>query len=102
MKEFVALIHHGPDDIYQASFPDLPGVIVQGETLEHARVRAQYALFFHIHGIAAEGADIPQPSSLEVIMADHRHQSTLETMTLPFVEVDNDTDDEDDVYGKDI
>jgi hypothetical protein len=60
-------------------------------------------IFFHIHGIAAEGADTPQPSSLEVIMADHRHQSALETMTLPFVEVDDDADhDEDDVYGKDI
>jgi predicted RNase H-like HicB family nuclease len=103
MKEFVALIHHGPDGSYEASFPDLPGVVVPCETLEQARVQAQYTLFFHIHGLVAAGADIPQPSSLEVIMADQRHRDALETMTLPFVEVNDDAGhDEDDVYGKDI
>jgi predicted RNase H-like HicB family nuclease len=105
VKEFVALVYRGTDGGYRVTIPDFPTLTVAGETLERARVRAQYALFFHIHGLVAEGAHIPQPSSLEVIMADWRHQGALETMILAFIEIDGDGDEdevEDEVYGKNI
>ena len=86
MKEFVALIRQEPDGGYQLTFPDLPDVTVQGETLEQARVRAQYALYFHLGGLMAAGEAIPEPLSLEAIEADPRHQGALETTTLAWIE----------------
>jgi predicted RNase H-like HicB family nuclease len=54
MKGFVALIHHEPDGTYRVSFPDFPSVMAGDDTLEHVRVRAEYALFHHIGRRMAE------------------------------------------------
>jgi predicted RNase H-like HicB family nuclease len=59
----------GSEGGYHVSFPDFPTIRVEGETLEHTRVRAEYALFFHIRRLVAESEAIPEPSGLEVIMA---------------------------------
>ena len=38
MRQFIALIHKDTDSDYGVSFPDLPGVISAGSTLDEARV----------------------------------------------------------------
>jgi predicted RNase H-like HicB family nuclease len=92
VREFVALTRQGPTGGYQLTFPDFSALTVQGETLEQARVRAEYALFFHIRRLVAEGQTIPEPLSLEAIMADPQHQGALETTTLAWIEIDDDGD----------
>jgi predicted RNase H-like HicB family nuclease len=70
MKQFIALIHKDADSDYGVSFPDLPGVISAGSTLDEARDMATEALALHIEGLIEDGEAIPEPSSLEDIMAN--------------------------------
>ena len=37
MRQYIALIHKEADSDYGVSFPDLPGVISAGKTLDEAR-----------------------------------------------------------------
>jgi predicted RNase H-like HicB family nuclease len=69
MRQYIALIHKDPDSDYGVSFPDLPGVISAGSTLDEARDMAAEALAFHLEGMAQDGEAVPEPSSLEEIMA---------------------------------
>ena len=70
MRYYIALIHKDADSDYGVSFPDLPGVITAGSDLDEARAMAAEALALHLKGMAADGDAIPEPSSLEDIMAD--------------------------------
>jgi predicted RNase H-like HicB family nuclease len=70
MRHYIALIHKDADSDYGVSFPDLPGVITAGSDLDEARAMAAEALALHLKGVAADGEAIPEPSSLEDIMAN--------------------------------
>jgi predicted RNase H-like HicB family nuclease len=70
MRQYIALIHKVADSDYGVSFPDLPGVISAGSTLDEARNMATEALAFHLEGLAEDGEAVPEPSSLEDIMQD--------------------------------
>ncbi len=70
MRAYIALIHKEADSDYGVSFPDLPGCITAGATLDEARAMATEALAFHLEGLAEDGEAIPEPSSLEKIMAE--------------------------------
>jgi predicted RNase H-like HicB family nuclease len=70
MRHYIALIHKDADSDYGVSFPDLPGVISAGATLDEARQMGAEALALHLEGLAADGEAIPEPSTLEAIMAD--------------------------------
>ncbi len=70
MRHYIALIHKDADSDYGVSFPDLPGVITAGTDLDEARAMAAEALALHLKGMAADGEAIPEPSSLEDIMAN--------------------------------
>ncbi len=69
MRQYIALIHKDADSDYGVSFPDLPGVISAGSTLDEARAMAAEALAFHLKGMTEDGEAIPEPSSLKDIMA---------------------------------
>jgi predicted RNase H-like HicB family nuclease len=71
-RQYIALIHKDPDSDYGISFPDLPGVISAGKTLDEAREMGAEALALHLEGLAADGEVAPEPSSLEEIMKDAR------------------------------
>jgi len=69
MAHYIALIHKDANSDYGVSFPDLPGVISAGSTLDEARTMAAEALAFHLEGLAEDGEAVPEPSTLEEIMA---------------------------------
>ncbi len=69
MRHYIALIHKDAASDYGVSFPDIPGVITAGSTLDEARAMAAEALAFHLEGLAQDGEAVPEPSSLEEIMA---------------------------------
>ena len=52
------------------SFPDFPGCITVGKTIEEARRNAQEALTLHISGMIEDGESIPRPSTLDEIAED--------------------------------
>jgi predicted RNase H-like HicB family nuclease len=70
MKTYIGLIHKDPKSDFGVSFPDLPGCVSAGRTLDEAYRMAEEALALHIEGMADEGLAVPEPSSLEQIMAD--------------------------------
>lgn len=69
MASYIALIHKDADSEFGVSFPDLPGCISVGATLEEARVNAEEALALHVDGINEDGKAIPAPSTLDEVMA---------------------------------
>jgi len=70
MTSYIALIHKDAGSDYGVSFPDLPGCITAGTDLDDARAMAAEALALHLSGLAEDGEAIPEPSSLEAVMAD--------------------------------
>lgn len=70
MRHYIALIHKEADSDFGVSFPDLPGCITAGSTLDEARDMASEALALHLEGLAADGEPAPEPSRLECVMAD--------------------------------
>ena len=70
MTAYIALIHKDAHSDYGISFPDFPGCITAGSSLDEARAMAAEALAFHIEGLIEDGQSVPLPSPLETIMAD--------------------------------
>jgi predicted RNase H-like HicB family nuclease len=70
MRQYIGLIHKDPDSDFGVSFPDFPGVITAGTDLDDARRMAEEAISFHVEGMVEDGEAIPEPSSLEKVMAD--------------------------------
>jgi predicted RNase H-like HicB family nuclease len=70
MTSYIALLYKEAGSDYGVSFPDFPGCITAGTTLEEARVLAAEALAFHINGMRSGGEAIPEPSTMDAIAAD--------------------------------
>ena len=47
---------------YSAYFPDLPGCIATGRTLEELKQAMREALELHLRGMREDGLPIPEPS----------------------------------------
>jgi predicted RNase H-like HicB family nuclease len=77
MSQYIALIHKEPGSDYGVSFPDFPGVITAGATLDEARAMAEEALGFHIEWLIDDGVSVPEPSSLEGVMADPANRDAV-------------------------
>ena len=70
MAGYVVLIHKDPGTSYGVSFPDVPGCISAGDTIEEAIENAGEALAGHLALMRADGDAIPAPRSMRVIKAD--------------------------------
>lgn len=77
MSNYIGLIHKEADSDYGVSFPDFPGLITAGETLDDARQMAEEALAFHVEGLVEDGETIPEPSSLDVIMTEPANREAV-------------------------
>ena len=69
MSTYAALIHKDHDSDYGVSFPDLPGCVTAGSTLDEAIAMAKEVLALHIEGMLVDGEDVPAPTPAEQI--DH-------------------------------
>lgn len=70
MNHYIGLIHKEANSDYGVSFPDFPGVVTAGTSLDDARAMAEEALTFHIEGMIEDNEPVPEPSTLEAVMAD--------------------------------
>jgi predicted RNase H-like HicB family nuclease len=77
MASYVALIHKDPSSDFGVSFPDFPGCITAGKTIDDARVMAEEALTFHIEGMIEDGETIPAPASLDEIMKIRENKEAI-------------------------
>jgi predicted RNase H-like HicB family nuclease len=77
MADYIALIHKEPTSDYGVSFPDFPGCITVGTTLDEACREAAEALAMHIDGMIEDGEAIPEPSLLEDVMAERENREAV-------------------------
>lgn len=70
MRRYIALVHKEAQSDFGVSFPDFPGIVTAGVTLDEARCMAGEALMLHLKGLAADGGTAPEPSSLGQIMSN--------------------------------
>jgi predicted RNase H-like HicB family nuclease len=68
MQHYIGIIHKDKKSDYGISFPDFPGCISAGRTLDDVRSSGEEALAFHVRGMTEDGLPIPAPSSLEKAM----------------------------------
>jgi predicted RNase H-like HicB family nuclease len=68
--EYIAYLHKDSNSDFGVSFPDFPGCITAGKTLDEARRLAPEALALHIQGMMEDGEDIPKPSTLDDLASD--------------------------------
>jgi len=70
MANYIAVVHKDPQSDFGVSFPDFPGCITAGSSIDEAKDMAHDALSLHIKGMMEDGENIPTPSKLEDIMDD--------------------------------
>lgn len=69
MAFYPTLIHHDEGSAYGASFPDFPGTIASGATIEEAVADAEAALVAVLEVMHEDGTEIPEPSPLDQVAA---------------------------------
>lgn len=77
MKTYIALLRKEEGSSYGVDFPDFPGCITGGETMDVAYREAPEALQFHIKGMLEDGEQIPEPTPLDEIMADPENEGAV-------------------------
>ena len=66
---YVSFIHRSKAG-YGVSFPDFPGCVSVGDTVDDAIHLGSEVLAFHVEGLAEDGEAIPEPRTIEAIKAD--------------------------------
>jgi predicted RNase H-like HicB family nuclease len=81
VMEYIAYLHKDKNSDYGVSFPDFPGCITAGTTLEEARARSAEALAFHVAGMREDGEPIPKPSTLDDLRNDPAMKGAVAFLT---------------------
>jgi predicted RNase H-like HicB family nuclease len=68
--DYIAYLHKDGSSDFGVSFPDFPGCVTAGKTLEEARRMAAEALSLHIAGMIEDAEEIPNPSTIDDIADD--------------------------------
>jgi predicted RNase H-like HicB family nuclease len=68
--EYIAYLHKDRRSDFGVSFPDFPGCVTAGKTLDEARRLAPEALALHIKGMMEDGDPIPVPSTIDDLADD--------------------------------
>ena len=75
--EYIAYLHKERKSNFGVSFPDFPGCVTAGRTLEEARRNAVEALTLHIQGMLEDGEDVPAPSELDDLVQDESMRGSI-------------------------
>jgi predicted RNase H-like HicB family nuclease len=68
--DYIAYLHKEANSDFGVSFPDFPGCVTAGKTLQQARRMAVEALALHVRGMIDDGDEIPPPSTLDELAGD--------------------------------
>ena len=80
MATYIALIRKEPESAFGVEFPDFPGCISSGATLDQALRDARGALELHIKGMLADGEELPAPSTLDAILEDEHNRKAVPSL----------------------
>ena len=76
MVAVVSLVH-GMRGAYGVSFPDFPGCVAGGATVDEALRRGRDALKFHVDSMIAVGEPLPKIRNIADIKADPEYAEDL-------------------------
>jgi predicted RNase H-like HicB family nuclease len=68
--EYIVYLHKDRRSDFAVSFPDFPGCVTAGKTLDEAHRMAVEALTLHIEGMMEDGEAIPEASTLDALAND--------------------------------
>lgn len=68
--DYIAYLHKDKGSDFGVSFPDFPGCITAGRTLDEAHRMAAEVLGLHIAGMVEDREEIPAPSTLDALADD--------------------------------
>jgi predicted RNase H-like HicB family nuclease len=68
--DYIAYLHKDTKSDFGVSFPDFPGCVTAGKSLDEASRKAPEALAFHIAGMIEDGEKIPKPSKIDDLVTD--------------------------------
>jgi len=77
MANYIALLRKDAGSDYGVDFPDFPGCVTAGRSLDEARAMAGEALALHVAGMMEDREAMPEPSSLETIMGDAENREAV-------------------------
>jgi predicted RNase H-like HicB family nuclease len=77
MTAYIALLRKEPTSDFGVDFPDFPGCVTAGKTLEEARRMAAEALDLHVAGMTEDGEPIPEPAALDAVMSDPANRDAV-------------------------
>ena len=86
MANYIAVVHKDPKSDFGVSFPDFPGCITAGTSIDEAKDMAYDALSLHVKGLLEDGEDIPSPSKLEDIMEDPQYSDSVAILVVSISE----------------
>ncbi len=81
--EYIAYLHKDKNSDFGVSFPDFPGCITAGRTLEEARHLAVEALNLHIAGMLEDGEALPEASTLDELADDSDMENAVAFLVSP-------------------
>jgi predicted RNase H-like HicB family nuclease len=77
MPNYIAVVYKEPASDYGVSFPDFPGCITAGKTIDEAKDLAYEALLLHWEGLREDGEPLPAPTNLEDIVDDPENADAM-------------------------
>lgn len=77
MANYCAIIHKDSESDFGVSFPDFPGCVTAGKTIDEAKDMAQEALSGHVKIMQEFEEKIPEPSSLETIVSSSENADAI-------------------------
>jgi len=86
MANYIAVVHKDPKSDFGVSFPDFPGCITAGTSIDEAKDMADDALSLHVKGLLEDGEDIPSPSKLEDIMENPEYSDSVAILVVSISE----------------
>ena len=75
--DYIAYLHKDSKSDFGVSFPDFPGCVTAGKSLDEASHKAPEALAFHIAGMIEDGEKIPKPSKIDDLVSDPDRQNAV-------------------------
>jgi predicted RNase H-like HicB family nuclease len=75
--DYIAYLHKDSKSDFGVSFPDFPGCVTAGKSLDQAAPKAPEALAFHIAGMIEDGEKIPKPSKIDDLLRDPDRQNAV-------------------------
>lgn len=77
MNRYIAVIRKDANTCYGVDFPDFPGCISAGDTMEEALANAREALALVLDEMAKDGKAPPAPSDLDTVQRDRHNRGGL-------------------------